>query len=238
MTGISDRPRIRTLADQVATSIVERISSGRYRAGQSLPSQRELARELGVGLSAIREAMQRLQSMRVLSSHQGRGTVVESVRWAQMLLEPSLAIVAIERDMLSEVWEARNAIEMETARLAGLRRTEDDLEALRKVIAEAGDGPTTYETNHRLNKAFHAALARAAHNQFMCDMLAPLLEVDLTANRTIFDVEISRRSWLLHRAIYDAVAARDLAGVVSAMRRHAEELEAQIRQVDQLLGQT
>src|SRR5882724_5627277 len=151
MTGISHKPRIRTLADQVATSILERISSGRYRTGQSLPSQRELARELGVGLSAIREAMQRLQSMRVLSSHQGRGTVVESVRWPQMLLEPSLAIVAIERDMLSEVWEARNAIEMETARLAGLRGTEDDLNALSVIIAEAGDGPTTYEANHRLN---------------------------------------------------------------------------------------
>jgi DNA-binding FadR family transcriptional regulator len=52
-----------------------------------------------------------------------------------MLLEPSLAIVAIERDMLSEVWEARNAIETETARLAALRRTEDDLNALTAITS-------------------------------------------------------------------------------------------------------
>ena len=155
-----------------------------------------------------------------------------------MLLEPSLALVAIERDMLSEVWEARNAIEMETSRLAALRRTEDDLKALTHIIAEAGDGPTTFEANHRLNKVFHVALARAAGNQFLSDMLAPLLEVDLTANRTIFDAEISRRSWLLHRAIYNAVAAQDLVAVAVAMRQHAGELEAEIRQVDQLLCKT
>lgn len=65
----------------------------------------------------------------------GAGTIVESVRWPQMLLEPSLAIVAIERDMLSEVWEARNAIETETARLAALRRTEDDLNALTAITS-------------------------------------------------------------------------------------------------------
>jgi DNA-binding FadR family transcriptional regulator len=69
-------------------------------------------------------------------------------------------------------------------------------------------------------------------------MLAVLLEVNLTASRTIFDAEISRRSWLLHRAIYNAVAAHDLAAVALAMRQHAEELEAEIRQVDQLLGKT
>ena len=218
--------------------MLEQIATGRYRPGQSMPSQRELARELGVGLSAVREAMQRLQSMGMLSSHQGRGTIVESVRWPQMLLEPTLAIVAIERDMLSEVWEARNAIEMETARLAALRRTEDDLKALTDIIAEAGDGLTTFEANHQLNKAFHVALARAARNRFLSDMLAPLLEVDLTANRTIFDAEISRRSWLLHRAIYSAVAAQDLAAVALAMRQHAGELEAEIRQVDELLGKT
>lgn len=232
------KPTVRTLADQVSAAMLEQIATGRYRPGQSMPSQRELARELGVGLSAVREAMQRLQSMGVLSSHQGRGTIVESVRWPQMLLEPSLALVAIERDMLSEVWEARNAIEMETARLAALRRTEDDLKALSKIIAEAGDGLSTYEANHRLNKVFHVALARAARNRFLSDMLAPLLEVDLTANRTIFDAEISRRSWLLHRAIYNAVAAQDVAAVAVAMQQHAGELESEIRQVDQLLGKT
>ncbi len=177
-----------------------------------------------------------LQSMGVLSSHQGRGTVVESIRWPQMLLEPSLAIIAIEREMLSEVWEARNAIEMETARLAALRRKAEDVESLSAVLAEAGDGLTSYEANLRLNKMFHITLARAAQNRFLSDMLLPLLEIDLTANRTIFDADISRRSWRLHRAIYDAVEAQDTAAVALAMKQHASELETEIQQVDQLLG--
>ena len=157
--GPWSKPIVRTLADQVADTILEQIARGQLRPGEVLPAQRELARRLGVGLAVVREAIQRLQTLRMLSSRQGRGTIVEPVGWAQLMFEPSLGILALEHHALAQIWEARNGIEKETARLAAERATEADLAVMRQILDEAAEGLSSYDEHKRLNRAFHGALA-------------------------------------------------------------------------------
>ena len=235
MTDAWSKPVVRTLVDQVATAVLQQISGGRLRPGQSLPPQRQLARELGVGLSAIREAIQRLQTLGILRTQQGRGTVVENLSWPQLIFEPSLAIVALERDILRDVCEARNAIEMETARLATLRARDESLAEIRAVLDEAGDVLATYDENQRLNKVFHMAIARASHNRVLPDVLAPLLEVEVGTMRKVYDGEMSRRSWEIHREIFAAIAARNRDAVAGAMRKHADELQLELEGLTKML---
>jgi GntR family transcriptional repressor for pyruvate dehydrogenase complex len=232
------KPVVRTLTDQVVQTLLMQIAAGRLRPGASLPAQRDLAKELGVGLSVLREAMQRLQSLRVLKAYHGRGAVIQGLTWNQLLFEPSLSELALESQMLSQLWEARYAIEKETVRLAALRATEADLAAMAAVLDEAVPDPTEFEVNRRLNKAFHLALARAAKNDVLVDLLAPLLEVQFSAMRTLFDDEISRETWDVHRAIHAAVRAHDVAAAAAAMERHVAASDAEMRKVQWLMERT
>lgn len=145
--GPWSKPVVRTLADQVADTILDQIVRGQLRPGEALPAQRELARRLGVGLAVVREAIQRLQTLRILSSRQGRGTIVEPVGWVQLMFEPSLGVLALERHALAQIWEARNGIEKETARLAAERVTEADLAVMCQILEDAGDGVSSYDEN-------------------------------------------------------------------------------------------
>lgn len=235
--GTWSKPVVRNLADQVADTILEQVARGQLRPGEALPAQRELARRLGVGLAVVREAIQRLQTLRILSSHQGRGTIVESVGWAQLMFEPSLGILALERHALAQIWEARNGIEKETARLAAERATEADLATLRRILAEAGEGVSSYEENQRLNRAFHTAIATASKNLVLAEILEPLLQIDLGMKRRVFDASLSRRSWESHRRIYDAIASRDEGRVARAMADHDSALSDELSKVDHLFDE-
>lgn len=232
------KPVPRTLADQVVEALLMQIAAGRLRPGASLPAQRDLAKQLGVGLAVLREAIQRLQSLRVLKAYHGRGTIVEGLKWNQLLFEPSLNVLALESQMLNQLWEARYAIEKETVRLAAVRATAQDLAAMRQVLDEAVPDPTDYPENQRLNKAFHLALARASKNDVLVDLLGPLLDIQLGTMRTVFDAEISRETWEVHRAIYAAVATRDVAAAAAAMEQHVLASDAEMLKVQGLIDRS
>ncbi|MBT5413972.1 MAG: FadR family transcriptional regulator [Rhodospirillaceae bacterium] len=235
MDGHWVKPVVRTLADQVADTILEGIARGHYKAGETLPSQRALAQRLGVGLAVVREAIQRLQILRILSAKQGRGTIVESVGWTQLMFEPSLGILALERHAIARIWEARNGIEKETALLATRRATAADLATMRAIIEQAGDGLEKYDDNHRLNHAFHGAIASASKNTVLVEMLEPLLRIDVGMKRKVYDVGLSRRSWQVHRRIFEAIESRDEAAVAAAMADHASALDAEMHKFEAVL---
>ena len=94
----------RSLADQVVEPLLMRIAAGHLAPGVSLPAQRDLAKELGVGLPVLREAMPRLQSPRVRQACHGQGTVVQGLGRNQLLFEPSLSQLALEARILSQLW--------------------------------------------------------------------------------------------------------------------------------------
>lgn len=224
-----------TLADQVAERLVAMIAEGTLKKGDALPSQRELAREMGISLPAVREAIQRLQMLRVVHTEQGSGMVVGEIGWQQIVLEPSLLLVALEGDALRHMWEARHALENEVARLAALRATDDDIAAIRAVIDKAGPYLETFEENRDLNREFHLGLARAAKNPVLEEMLSGLLGMDLSAVRQIYTKEISRHSWKVHRQIFDAVVKRDPRAAVIAMEAHAAALDSEMGAVDAMV---
>lgn len=221
-----------TLADQVAEHIIALMAEGVLKRGEALPSQRELARQIGISLPAVREAIQRLQMLGVVRTEHGSGMVVADIGWQQVVLEPSLLLVALEGDALRHMWEARHALENEVARLAAIRATDDDIRALKDVIEEAGPFLSSFEVNRELNRRFHMAIAQAAKNPVLEEMLAGLLAIDLSAIRQIFSEEVSRHSWKVHRQIFEAIASHDPRAAVSAMEEHAAALDSEMVAVD------
>jgi DNA-binding FadR family transcriptional regulator len=214
------KPTIQTLPDQVAQTILERIAGGELRPGQRLPSQRELAQTLGVGLAVVREAVQRLEALNIIETTHGSGTVVRPFRWVPLIYDPSLFVIAVQRIGVRDLWETRRLIEGQIFRLAVQRATDRDLAALADILAQAKTQPAKYELHRMLNREFHLTLARASQNIVLEDLLAPLLDVQVDHAEQRFTAELSHEAWEAHYLLYDVVATRDLSRADDAIERH------------------
>jgi len=122
------------LVNQVIDQVGHEITTGRWAVGDQLPSVADLAVELDVGRSTVREAVQALAHRGVLSVRQGRGTFVaatgaEEPGWGAWL----------RRAEVLDVYEARRGLEVDAARLAALRRTPDDLTAIEGAAGDRRD---------------------------------------------------------------------------------------------------
>lgn len=187
-------------ASKVFETLYELIVSGQFKRGQKLPSQEELARQFGVSRNTLREAMNKLYAMGLLSSHQGIGTVVESSNPEKYLSALSGQFL-LDALSVREFVEARICIERTSARLAVARAGQPDIQRLseildnQKLAFENGDA----EEFARLDAAFHMGLTQLSGNRVLMKFL-----------QTIQD--------MLHRFIGEVV---QLPGAVSdAMRFH------------------
>jgi GntR family transcriptional repressor for pyruvate dehydrogenase complex len=228
------KPATQTLSDQVAEAILVQIARGDLVQGSSLPPQRELARELGVGLSVVREAIQRLQVLKVVRTRQGSGSIIGDLRWNQIAFEPILHVLGMQPHMRTHIREARYAIEKETTRLAALRATAKDLKAIREVIGAATPPPDTIEENRRLNTKFHMAIAHASKNAVLIDMLAPLMDIGFVGVPGMYNVKAAQKVWNLHNELYEAISAHDVKMTERALNKHMKSLIASTKKVENL----
>jgi len=214
------KPVSQSLPDQVASFIVQRIAAGDPATGHRLPSQRQLAQSMGVGLAVVREAVKRLEALNILDANHGSGTVVRSFQWMPLLYDPSLFMLAVKHIGVSELWETRRLLEGQIVRLAAERATTDNLKKIRAVLDRAHPLPLDYAESQALNREFHIAVALASQNTVLADLLTPLVDVRISGIDHHFTEDISRRTWAAHEAIFSAIVAHDAAVAEGAMRAH------------------
>jgi GntR family transcriptional regulator, transcriptional repressor for pyruvate dehydrogenase complex len=152
----------RSVPDDVFDQLREAIMSGRYRPGDRLPSQRALAADLGVNMASVREALGRLEQLRLLEVRHGSATRVLDWRRSGGLESLALEHGAGE-PLLDDLFEARRLLLVESARLAAGRRSEQQAAALRELAQVAADAADS-QTALFADWAFMAALVEAAGN--------------------------------------------------------------------------
>src|SRR5690242_15823713 len=129
-----------SLAEQVAAQLRRRIAAGEFPVGALLPTELELARELGVSRNSVREGLRSLVHAGLLGARAGYGTFVV----ATSDLAPALAR-RLEHDRAADVAEVRLLLEREGARLAAVRATAEQRAGLGAALlarAAASDGAT------------------------------------------------------------------------------------------------
>ena len=173
-------------------------------------------------MSVIREAIQRLQALHVVDAEPGSGTTVRPFHWLPLIYDPSLSRMAIAHIGAADLWEARRLLEGQIVHLAALRATPADLSEIHAVIDRADRGAEDYDAHVALNRAFHLAVARAAKNVVLLDLVAPLLDIRVDGEGDRRDIARAVESWSAHRLIYEALASRDRAAVERAVEHHFE----------------
>lgn len=233
---VASRPR---LADQVLESLVERIASGEFLPGTSLPTEPEMLTHYGVSRGVAREAVKLLESRRMVVTRQGRRTTVLSPEeWD--LLDPLVLSAAARHDdnnsLESEMGALRVALEPPAAAKAARRRSEADLAELRDLVAKMYHAVNDQAVFFELDFAFHLSILRSAGGRLVRQVISGLHShvrqkypsADVTSDEL-------RRSADEHRMILDAIADGDGERSHELMRRHiTDALERRIARAGSL----
>ncbi|TMM19560.1 MAG: FadR family transcriptional regulator [Actinobacteria bacterium] len=151
-----------SVPDHVFAQLREAIILGRYLPGERLPPQRALAAELEVNMASAREALKRLEQLRLVEVRHGDGTRV--LDWRRSgCLEALVLRGGIDQPFVRDLFEARRLLLVEAARLAAVRRSDEQARSLRELadaVASAGDDGARL----RADWAFMAGLVESAGN--------------------------------------------------------------------------
>jgi GntR family transcriptional regulator, transcriptional repressor for pyruvate dehydrogenase complex len=160
--------------EMVAAQIIEKITAGELAPGTRLPSQRELARLLGVGRSSVREAINALVVMGYLEPLQGKGTFIKDMLPASDPIENLEA--AFSAGSIFEIMEARQLLECRSAALAAERADGERIRILKTALQKMNGTEKDYAIFLAADIRFHTAVADAAGNVVLCELTKLVLE--------------------------------------------------------------
>jgi len=208
------------LSEQVAGHLTDLIVDGTLAAETSLPSERELARQYGVSVGVVREAIRSLAAIGLVDVRHGVGSLVNP-RSLWNAAAPMLLLIQSEPNSVLAVHDVRAALECMSAETAAtmagpdnLREIEESLERMEKDL----DDPNA---NVAADLEFHLALARATHNGILLSVLQPLIEpIHECMLRGTHVPTAALRAVAYHRSIADAVRKRAPREARASMHQH------------------
>ncbi|MDY6875485.1 MAG: FadR/GntR family transcriptional regulator [Chloroflexota bacterium] len=205
-----------SIPEAIVQRIIRMIGGGTWKPGDCLPPQRQLARELDVGMSSLREALQTLQGMGVLCLRQGQGTFV--CHNPSQIVERCLNLaLVLDRDMVEDFLDARRVVEGGLAYLAAKRATGDQIAQLvdlvrgMKEAVDSGDDARFEE----LDVPYHRLIAEMSSSNILQYLGSTLFE---TLEEFIRVVPHTPQGWQRHADVCAAIEARDPDRSEKAMR--------------------
>ncbi|MFH8623998.1 FadR/GntR family transcriptional regulator [Streptomyces vietnamensis] len=219
------------VTDEAIDKIKAMIVSGELRPGSRLPREADLAERLGLSRNSLREAVKALSLMRVLDVRQGDGTYVTSLE-PDLLLD-ALAFVADlqQDDTVLQFLEVRRILEPAAAAMAARVMPDEEIAALGEVLDRLDDD-LSLEGLIENDLEFHRRLAAGSGNAVLCSLLdgmsGPTARARLWRGR--MEEGAVARAWQQHRAIYEAVAARQPEVARAWATVHVAEVEQWVRE--------
>jgi GntR family transcriptional repressor for pyruvate dehydrogenase complex len=217
LLGVSNR------VDEVVQRLREQIVGGKLAAGESLPSEGDLATTLRVSRTVIREAMRILCTQGLVEISQGRRPRVKEAD-AQAAIISLDALLSRGSDSLQHLTEVRLPLEVEIAGLAAERATPEQLQQLAQANEQLANA-NTLEECIAADIAFHRALAAATNNPLFVLLLETVAQLLRESRRRTLTQSGTRLALEEHRRIYETVAQHDAAAARAAMRQHMRLIE-------------
>lgn len=210
------------LVDRVVSQIQRLIVDGHLRIGTRLPSEMELAAQLGVSRTVIREAVRILTAKGLLETRPGVGSIVRQMTRDQVV-EPLGHLLRAHNVTPDDLHEVRGILEVEIAGLAARQADTEDIGRLRQAMAEMSKATKGAEALAARDAEFHRALAQATHNPLLVILLDSIhdlmqeVRLRVSSYPGIAEVIIPD-----HYRILDYVVAGDEEGARHAMREHID----------------
>ncbi len=171
-----------TVTEAVAQRLISLLSKGAIKPGDKLPPERDLAAQLNVGRTTVREALKLLTLSGLLEAKRGDGTYVrqEFTSFLSQQIDWPVLLSATEIDLILEV---RQPLEEQAARLAAERATPQEIENMTvyRELLEIQGRDIERETLIDLN--FHQAVASASHNELLSRLICAVFSTNTSPCR-------------------------------------------------------
>ena len=208
------------LSEKVADQILKMITlEKRFNLGDKLPNENELAEELGVSRTTLREAVKFLIAHNVLEIRRGKGTFVANNKE----LNEDYGFSELDNLLLGamDLFEMRIMFEPSMARYAVERATDEDVAEIVRLGEILQKPITDPHARTEYDQEFHFAIARATKNEFVVKILS-IIYAGLEVERvfSLVTKEVNQYTVVDHTLIMEFIKSRDAAGAEAAMRMH------------------
>lgn len=223
-----DLSRREGLPQVIARKLIDYILSGEVAPGTRMPSERQLASDLGVGRSAVREALKSLGLLGLVEVRQGDGTYLRKPDSDLLPRVIEWGLLLGERRTLDLV-DARQHLEVTVTRLAAQRRDADDLQRMKDAMAamRKQSDPGAFVDG---DVAFHMAVAKAAKNAVLYDVLNSIRSLlKVWIRRAIAEAGETGTSYKEHVPVFEAIRDGRPEDAALAMSLHMEEAADRLR---------
>lgn len=201
------------------------ILAGKLKVGDKLPSERELADMFQVSRVPVREALKIMEFMEILQYVPGDGMYLKSVDINEVLSKIDF-MIETSSDIISDLFEARQAIEGKAVELAAIKRTEADMREMEISIQEMEEEINNGGDGINAATSFHTAISKASKNKVLArinDLLITLTEI--SREETLKRNGISPIALEYHKNILEMIKQQDIEGARQAMENHLEHTE-------------
>jgi len=213
--------RSATLASRLVADVREALFERRYRPGEFLGTEKDLAARHGVSRMVARDALRTLQGLGIVEITRGAGGGARITHGNPQLFAEALAVQLELADIdREEIMTAQGAVEGLAAELAARRATPAEVLSLKNLVTEAESLLEDLDAFTRSSLQFHLGVAESSHNRVLHYQLVSLQHVSWpTRNRTL-NRAVARKILEAHRKLVALIAARDAGGARQFMEAH------------------
>jgi GntR family transcriptional regulator, transcriptional repressor for pyruvate dehydrogenase complex len=211
-----------SVTEIVAQRLIRLLSEGILRPGDKLPAERDLALQLQVGRTTVREALKMLTMSGILEAKRGDGTYVRR-DFGDFLARQIHLPLLLSNQEVNMIVEVREGLETKAARLAAIRASPEEIEEISVYRKMAQIEGRDIEVETELDMQFHNAIAKAAHNELLSQLMLSLHEM-LRKYIKMASEYTDRLETTIneHQSIYQAIVSHDADAAALAMISHLQ----------------
>lgn len=217
----------RRVSDEVEDQIRRLLVSGELKPGDKLPSERDLAVDLGVGRNALREALRSLEMAGVVELRKGpKGGSFVTHGTTDLLTQGLRDLLTLHAVTIEQITEARMLFEQAVVQTACRKATPEDVDEMQAVLDAAKEAYAQKNFDVKLRKLveFHIVLGQSTHNPVLAFVTESIMRFMQEYAQTIGQ-DRNELSIIAIGKIIDAVRARDEKAASHAMSEHLERLK-------------
>jgi GntR family transcriptional repressor for pyruvate dehydrogenase complex len=217
--------RTSRLYEQIVQQIEDSILKGTLKAGDQLPSERDLALKFGVSRTAVREAVKALHEKGLVEAYSGRGTFITNGTSQAMTQSINLMMRIDQVEGSENLAQVRQILEPEIAAMAAIKIQEPQLALMREAFSTMNAALKDPDAYIEADLDFHLALAEAAENPLILSLLDSIVGLLREQRLKIFFHDSGpERGQYHHARILAAIEKRDPDASRAAMREHLQQV--------------
>lgn len=217
-------------SEQVFNYIEDKIYTKEWVSGMKIASENQLSAELGISRMSVREAIEKMVALNVLTKKQGEGTFVNDLT-PGIYLNKLIPLVILNPDNLLEVLEFRLVIEPESARLCAERREQETIDILEECQRIMEVHNNTSDEFAQADYRMHMELAKGTGNSLIIKVNSVLTNIWEHQQKELNKYLGPSRGVIEHRPIIDAIKAGDGELAALYMKRHVMRTYLEIEKI-------